>query len=166
MMAAFRMPTQRLQVLLFGLMLAGCGTVVPDASAEKAGEVPQTLGEAQALWSDKNIVSYQVTVQQTCFCTARLRQPMRVTVVDGKLVDVKGLEQPIQDKDQLTTSRLTIVGLFEFIEHSTQRDVHKLNVDYDARYGFPRYIDYDGHEMIADDEYQYELSDFRAGAAR
>lgn len=156
----------RMQALLLGLMLAGCSTVVPEASAGKAVEAPESLGQAKALWGNKNITSYQITVQQTCFCPADLRQPVRVTVLDGKMVGVKGLEQPIQDKSQLTASRLTIDGLFEFIEQSTQRKVYKLNVDYDALYGFPRRIDYDGHEMMADDEYQYELSDFRAGAAR
>lgn len=166
MMAAFRMPTQRLPALLFGLILAGCGTVVPDASAEKAVAAPAALARAQALWSDKNIANYQVTIQQTCFCPPNLRQPMRVTVVDGKMAEVKGLEQPIQNKGQLDASRLTIDGLFEFISQSTQRGVYKLNVDYDTRYGFPRRIDYDGHEMMADDEYQYELSDFRAGVDR
>lgn len=160
------MSTQRLPALLFGLMLAGCGTVASDASAEKAVAAPKTLGEAQSLWSDKNIVNYQVTIQQTCFCPSSLRQPMRVTVVDGEMTEVKGLEQPIQNKGQLDASRLTIDGLFEFISQATQRDVYKLNVDYDTRYGFPKSIDYDGHEMMADDEYQYELSDFRAGADR
>ena len=163
MMAVLRGQTHCLSALLLGLVFAGCGTVVPDASAENA---PETFDQAQALWSDKGIVNYQVTVQQTCFCPADLRQPMRVTVVDGKLVDIKGLEQPIQNKDQLDANRLTIIGLFEFIEQSEQREVHKLNVDYDPRLGFPRRIDYDGHEMIADDEYQYELSDFQAGSGR
>lgn len=165
-MAALQGQAHRLPALLLGLMLAGCNTVVPDASAENAARAPETLDQARTLWGDKGTASYQVTVQQTCFCPADLLQPIRVTVVDGEMVDVKGLEQLIQDKSQLDASRLTIAGLFEFIEQAVQREVHKLNVDYDARYGFPRRIDYDGHEMIADDEYQYELSDFQADAGR
>ncbi|WP_417513190.1 DUF6174 domain-containing protein [Marinobacter sp.] len=165
-MAALRGQTLCLTALFLGFVLAGCGTVVPDAAAENAGNEIETRDQAQALWRGKGIVNYQVTVQQTCFCPADLSQPMRVTVVGGKLVDVKGLEQPIQDESQLDASRLTIAGLFEFIEQSEQRKVHKLNVDYDPHYGFPRRIDYDGHEMIADDEYQYELSDFQAGSSR
>ncbi|MFT7338195.1 MAG: hypothetical protein ACI92B_001525 [Marinobacter maritimus] len=163
MMAVLRGQMHGLPAVLLGLVLAGCGTVVSGASAKNTLE---TLDQAQALWSDKGVVNYQVTVQQTCFCPADLRQPMRVTVDDGKLVDVRGLEQPIQDESRLDASRLTIAGLFAFIEQSEQREVHKLNVDYDPRFGFPRRIDYDGHEMIADDEYQYELSDFQAGAGR
>lgn len=160
------MPSQCLSALLLGLILAGCGTVVPDASAEKAVTGPGTLNEARSLWRDKNITNYQVTIQQTCFCPPYLRQPMRVTVVDGKMTEVKGLEQPIQKKDQLDARRLTIGGLFEFISQSAQRNVHKLDVDYDTDFGFPRSIDYDGHEMMADDEYQYELLDFRANIGR
>lgn len=166
MMRMFQIPKQYLAALLFSLTLAGCGTVVSDASAEKAALAPETLAQAQALWKDKNIVNYQVTIQQTCYCLSNLVQPMRVTVVDGKVMEVKGLEEPVENKGQLNTTRLTIAGLFEFISQAMQRNVHKLVVDYDAGYGFPRHIDYDGHEMIADDEYQYKLSDFEAGAGR
>ena len=55
-------------------------------------------------------------------------------------------------------------GLFGFIEQSAGRVPYKLEVDYDATSGFAKRIDYDGHELIADDEFQYELTDFRAGA--
>ncbi|WP_298449030.1 DUF6174 domain-containing protein [uncultured Marinobacter sp.] len=152
-----------MSVFLMALLLSGCGTAASDASTGKSENTPETLAQAQALWSDKGIVDYQITVQQSCFCPADLRQPVRVTVADGKLVDVTGLEQSIQDPGQLDVERLTVPGLFRFIERAEQGEVHRLTVDYDPRYGFPVYIDYDGHQMIADDEYQYELSDFQRG---
>ncbi|WP_309043687.1 DUF6174 domain-containing protein [Marinobacter sediminicola] len=164
MMALWSATPQRVSVFLIALLLAGCGTAASDASTGQPETTPETLGQAQALWSDKGIADYQITVQQSCFCPAYLRQPIRVTVADGKLVDVTGLEQLIQDPSQLDAERLTVPGMFRFIERAERRDVHRLKVDYDPRYGFPVYIDYDGHEMIADDEYQYELSDFQRGA--
>lgn len=89
--------------------------------------------------------------QQTCYQQA------------GKIVKVEGLEQPLQNRNLLDDQRLTVAGFFRFIEQSAAKNPHQLEVEYDPRYGFPRRILYDGHEMIADDEFQYELSDFRAG---
>lgn len=159
------MVTRRLSFLLSALLLAGCGATASNATADNpSGKAPENLQQAQALWNTEGSSTYQVTVTQTCFCPPDLRQPMRVSVSDGEVIEVEGLEQPLQQRDQLDTSRLTVTGLFGFIEQSAKRDPHKLEVEYDARFGFPRRIDYDGHEMIADDEFQYELTDFRAGS--
>lgn len=151
---------------LLVLLLAGCNATASDATADRSSDkAPETLQQAKALWSAKGISSYQVTVTQTCFCPPDLRQPLRISVSDGQVVGVEGLEQPVKQRNQLDTTRLTIDGLFRFIEKSTDRDPHKLDVQYDPGFGFPRHIDYDGHEMLADDEFQYELTDFRAGEA-
>lgn len=153
-----------LSLLLPMLLLAGCSATASDETADKsAGKAPENLQQAKALWSSKGTSTYQVTVTQTCFCPPDLRQPLRVSVSEGEVIDVEGLQQPIKQPDQLDHSRLTVAGLFSFIEQSADRDPHKLEVDYDASSGFPRWIEYDGHEMIADDEFQYELTDFRAG---
>ena len=117
------------------------------------------------MWNEKGASTYQVTVTQTCFCPPDLRQPLRVSVADGAVVDVAGLEQPMKHRENLDASRLTVDGLFRFIQQSAEREPHQLEVEYDARFGFPRFIDYDGHEMIADDEFQYRLTDFSAGEA-
>lgn len=157
---------RRLPLLFAGLALTGCGTTVSEAGAESTtGPAPVTLEQAKALWADHALENYQVTIQQTCFCPSDLRQPMRVTVSGEDIVKVEGLEQPLKNRELLDSNRLTVSGFFRFIEQSETRDPHRLDVEYDPRFGFPRRIDYDGHEMIADDEYQYELSDFRAGGA-
>lgn len=161
------MRVQGLSLLLSALILTGCGATASDATADKSPtKAPENLQEAKALWHAEGSSTYQVTVTQTCYCPPDLRQPLRVTVSDGEVVEVEGLEQPLRQQGQLDTSRLTVSGLFGFIEQSAKRDPHKLEVEYDSRFGFPRRIDYDGHEMIADDEFQYQLTDFSAGSKR
>lgn len=151
-------------LVVIGIAMSGCGTSVPEADADSARPPkPETRTQAEALWAGHAINRYQITVQQTCFCPADLRQPIRVSVSAGAIVKVEGLEQPLQNRNLLDDQRLTIDGLFQFIGQSAAKDPHRLEVEYDARYGFPRHILYDGREMIADDEFQYELSDFRAG---
>ncbi|EDM48116.1 DUF6174 domain-containing protein [Marinobacter algicola] len=155
---------QRLSLLLIGFALAGCGTSVSQAGAENTPlPAPETLEQAETLWAGHAMDGYQVTVQQTCFCPADLRQPIRVSVSAGEIVKLEGLEQPLQNRNLLDDQRLTVEGLLQFIEQSSARNPHRLEVAYDPRYGFPRHILYDGHKMIADDEFRYELSDFRAG---
>lgn len=149
---------------LLVLIMAGCGARAPEATADNAPETaPEGLQQAQAVWDAEGIKDYRVTVRQTCFCPPDLRQPLRVTVADGEVVEIRGLEQPLQQQDQLDRSRLTVAGLFRFIRQSAEREPHKLEVEYDPRFGYPRHIDYDGHERIADDEFRYELTDFRTG---
>lgn len=145
------------------LLLAGCSATAADATADRSPDkAPESLQQAQALWEIKGVTNYQITVTQSCFCAPDLRQPLRVSVSDGEVIAVEGLQQPLTQRDQLDNSRLTVPGLFGFIEQSAERDPHRLEVEFDARFGFPRRIDYDGHKMIADDEFQYELTDFRA----
>lgn len=160
------MLVRRLSFPLAVLLLVGCSATASDEAADKSsGEAPESLQQAQALWNAKGPSTYQVTVTQTCYCPPDLRQPLRVSVSGGEVVEVKGLEQPVKQRDLLDNSRLTVAGLFRFIETSSARDPHRLKVEYDASFGFPHHIDYDGHKMIADDEFQYELTDFRAGEA-
>lgn len=158
------MLVRQFAIPLLMMMLAGCSATASDAVADNSSrKAPENLSQAQALWEASNISTYQVTVTQTCFCPPDLRQPLKVSVADGEIVDLEGLEQSVNHSEKLDTSRLTVDGLFRFIEQSAEREPHKLEVEYDARFGFPRRIDYDGHEMIADDEFQYELTDFRTG---
>lgn len=160
------MLVRRLSFPLLVLLLGGCSATASDATADRSsGKAPETLQQAQALWNAKGTSTYQVTVTQTCYCPPDLRQPLRVSVSDAEVVEVKGTEQPVKQRGQLDSSRLTVAGLFRFIETSAERDPHKLEVEYDSSFGFPRRIDYDGHQMIADDEFQYELTDFRAAGA-
>lgn len=154
-----------LLLIMLVLILAGCGTRLSEAAADNpAAAVPQTLAQAQALWGANGASRYRVTVTRTCFCPPDVRQPIRVSVVEGEVIHLEGLEQPLHQPERLDTARLTVTGLFRFIEQAKKRNPHKLEVDYDASYGYPRRIDYDGHQMIADDEFRYELTDFRVSS--
>ncbi|MCK7551091.1 MULTISPECIES: DUF6174 domain-containing protein [Marinobacter] len=156
---------RRLSVTALGLWLVGCGAQVSDVIAKSPlDSAPETLEQAQALWDAHAVSGYRVTVTQTCFCPPDLRQPLAVSVAGGAVVKIEGLDQPLQEPHRLDSQRLTVAGLFQFIAESAKRDPYKLEVEYDSHFGFPRRIDYDGHPMIADDELQYELTDFRVNA--
>lgn len=146
---------------VFGLWvgMAGCSGALSSSPAESAQAAPETLAEARARWQSMGIESYQVTVQQSCFCLQEFVQPLRVTVREQQVQSVAGLAQPLTQADQLDRSRLTVEGLFAFIASAQGRDVERLDVHYHPHYGYPTEITYDGHAMIADDELHYRLSD-------
>jgi hypothetical protein len=85
---------------------------------------------------------------------------MRVTVREGTVIDVEGLEQPINHPDILDPRRLTIDGLLGVIDKA-RHSAETLVAEYDQRYGFPVRLEVDGSPFIADDEFSYRLSDFQ-----
>lgn len=141
-------------VLVVSLLAAGC------AGAGKDNTPVLDFQQAQAVWQAHGIDSYEVTLWQTCFCPPDLLQPMRVTVREGTVIDVEGLEQPINHPDILDPRRLTIDGLLGVIDKA-RHSAETLVAEYDQRYGFPVRLEVDGSPFIADDEFSYRLSDFQ-----
>ncbi|WP_404364753.1 DUF6174 domain-containing protein [Marinobacter sp.] len=148
-------PTTRFAVaLMLSLSVGGC-------SASNGDGAPLDLEEARAVWENRSIDDYGMTFQQICFCPPGLRQPLDVQVVDGQVKNVTGLEQPVEYPELLDAGRLTIEGLFRFIENTKLRDRGKLRVEYNQEYGFPALIEYEGDPRIADDQLQYRITDFQ-----
>ena len=155
-------------MLVITLLLAGCGSANSDAGGEGTMAIPPpgNLEDARKLWGEQGIEQYSVTAQMTCYCPEDLVQPIRLEVKGGTVVSSKGVNQPLENLTSKDAQRLTVEGLFQFIAEAESRDAHKLEVSYDRQYGFPTLINYDGHPMIADDERQYRLTKFDAGAVR
>ncbi|WP_150910724.1 DUF6174 domain-containing protein [Marinobacter halotolerans] len=142
-------------------VLVGCGSSAPRADGQVADvKPPENLDDARQLWRQSGVAHYVVTAQQTCFCPRELVQPIRLEVENGRVVAMEGLNQPLNHLSQADARRMTVEGLFEFIQKAVDRQAHKLDVSYDSEFGFPTHIDYDGHPMMADDELQFRLSDF------
>ncbi|BEH15791.1 DUF6174 domain-containing protein [Marinobacter shengliensis] len=141
--------------VILSVLLAGCAGAGKDVSP--AGSIE----EAKALWQSRGVMGYEVTIEQTCFCPPDLLQPMRVTVREGKVIDIEGLEQPLNHPDILDERRLTIEGLLDLVEQA-RGSADKLVVEYDPHYGFPASLEVDYSPFIADDEFSYRLTDFQA----
>ncbi|WP_342631104.1 DUF6174 domain-containing protein [Marinobacter alkaliphilus] len=143
--------------VILSLLLAGCA----GAGKDKDMSPVSTIDEARALWQSQGVKGYEVTIEQTCFCPPDLLQPMRVTVREGRVIDIEGLEQPLNHPDILDERRLTIEGLLELVEQA-RGSADKLLVEYDPHYGFPASLEVDYSPFIADDEFSYRLTDFQA----
>ncbi|MDX5337221.1 MAG: DUF6174 domain-containing protein [Marinobacter sp.] len=141
--------------VILSVLLAGCAGAGKDASPASSIE------EAKSLWQAQGVKGYEVTIEQTCFCPPDLLQPMRVTVREGKVIDIEGLQQPLNHPDILDERRLTIEGLLDLVEQA-RGSADKLLVEYDPHYGFPASQEVDYSPFIADDEFSYRLTDFQA----
>ena len=149
------------------LLMMGCSSAAStNGHTEAEPASPQTLEDARALWQEQGVEDYSVTVQMTCYCPPDVVQPLQMQVRDEKVVSADGSQQPLENLNEDDLRRMTIESLFRFIEDALDREAHVLEVSYDAHYGFPVRIKYDGHEMIADDERQYRLTDFKPGGTR
>lgn len=120
------------------------------------------LKNARARWLAHAPASYSYTVFRGCFCTSDARGPVRVTVRDGvaesRLYTETGAAVP-QNYAQFFP---TVDALFAQIDSLRTNRVARLDVTYDATYGFPTRIDVDVIAHAADDEFTYETSGFVA----
>lgn len=161
------MRLSRLALASAMVLLVGCGSAASSGGSKSPSVTPpDNLEDARKLWQQRGVGTYAITAQMTCYCPPDLVQPIRLEVEAGTLVSWKGLDRPLENLTSNDAQRLTVEGLFEFIDKAQRREAHKLEVSYDRQYGFPKRIDYDGHPMIADDERQYRLTDFDPGVTR
>jgi hypothetical protein len=56
----------------------------------------------------------------------------------------------------------TVDGLFGIVKRAQDQNYHRLDVRYDAEYGYPAKIDFDVLENAADDYVRYEVKAFES----
>ena len=87
--------------------------------------------------------------------------PLAIEVQNGEIVSMVasngGDMTPYQDTFR---KRATIESLFDMLDSTTSTRVYKLEVQYDAKYGFPTSIVIDPYRMMTDDATGYYVTDF------
>ena len=131
-------------------LVACSGTTSPD----------RELRAAQALWGQRGLTSYDITVTVSCECTAEMTGPVVVSVRD----DIVTSRTYVSNGAAVGLAHAelfpTIEGLFAKIEDARQRDAASLDVDYDPVFGYPSRIAIDYNRQYADDEIIYTAKDF------
>lgn len=134
------------------LVAAGCGLITGNDEDDSA------LRRAEVRWSRSGVQDYQVVVQRLCFCG--YTRPQRITVRFGNVVSNVDAEtgQPVVVLMNLMPD---VPGLFALIREAIEQNAHRLDVSYDATYGFPTFIDIDYIKNAVDDELQIRTSEFQ-----
>ena len=155
-------------------LLSGCMATVPSFPVQNDGVVqhpaPSTasyfianrdLLAAETKWRQNKPTYYSYTLQRSCFCTPEFRQPIAIEV-SGSTV-TKSTLQP--EGTALSLERrndaISVEGLFDIIHKAVDSKAARIDVQYDAHYGYPLSVSVDQNPQIADEEMYYTASEFK-----
>lgn len=156
-------------------LLSGCAATTPAFTGQQDGVVqhpaPSTanffianrdLLAAETKWRENRPTHYRYTLQRSCFCTPEFRQPIAIDV-SGSTV-TKSTLQP--DGTPLSLGRrgdaIAVEGLFDIIRKAVDSKAARIDVQYDAHYGYPLSVSVDQSTQMADEEMYYTASEFKA----
>lgn len=136
-----------------------------DSSTDTATQAEQ--------WGELGLDTYTYDLQQDCFCYGF--REFTVHVIDGEVSTIYGYDGDavaiiLDTENGVDASELfdvnldrfrTMEGWFEYIAEQEARDPFALTAQFDPTLGYltSTYTDY--HEMMADDEIGYTISNFR-----
>ena len=131
--------------------------------------VQQTLLENQQKWQQSGLTNYTFTVQKTCFCPLSDSLPIQFNIKDSVVVDsnydCSELQfirpEPLCDEKPDSRLNQTVESLFQIIQNGIDSNADQITVEYNPTYGFPSSINIDFIELAADDEINYQISNFK-----
>lgn len=137
------------------------GALVPLASCSPVDHELELLSNRQK-WEAAGVSSYELEMQQWCFCPDFITRPIRLVVTnsetslvyadDGSNVAQQALETPLIGP---------VPKMFEGIEFVIRNEPDDLEVIYSEDYGFPVSIVVDPISSAIDDEFGFFVSNFR-----
>lgn len=114
-------------------------------------------------WNDANVSQYRFQVGVSCFCPFGEVNPITVEVKDNQVISMMGANGvEILDTDPLYATLMnyaTVDNLFTWTGQALA-DADKVEVSYDATYGFPNKVAVDYITAATDDEIWVDVSNF------
>jgi hypothetical protein len=150
------------------IILTSCGGKNDDPSVITAtiNEDFSDIVDPVERWSAYNITNYSLEESRTCECLPP--NFFTVFIVDNKVADIEyNLSNDLyigrsegEIYDYTKNLAMTIDEAFLLIENS-KRMAHKIQIEYDARFGYPTQIFIDRDSLIIDDENLRGFSNLR-----
>ena len=136
-------------------MLDQISQVLTRVASQNFSKQTEDLVRAQKLWNSKNITTYTMVQERSCFCLEEYRRPMRYNI-NNSLVQTGTVRYNDKDKEQLAptiqTKLNSVSDAFAIIQDAIDDKVDSLEVTYDSISGYPTYIAIDYSVMMADEE--------------
>jgi hypothetical protein len=151
----------RLSAIALAALLAACSAPAGPPAGKPQVVEPQgqlTLRAARQRWRDSGHDDYRYVLRQECFCPREALRPVRVTVRDGRVVDLVP-EQGGDVPDGIRRNARTVPQWFDYIEDWRKRSPARLEVSWQPDTGVPSRILVDRHARMADDEIVWHLWD-------
>jgi hypothetical protein len=134
------------------LLLSSCSELAK--GRDWASSPPHDVRAAIALWHERGVHNYSMTLNRVCFCR---RGPDRVTVLNDKVVEVGGPAGKATGLPLEAEQGLSVVGLLDQIADLGDR---VSEVSFDPHYGYPTHVSADPMPNAIDDEFRYEITSF------
>lgn len=139
-------------VVLIGVVGLSWQTARPAAQSEAS----RALVAAEARWQANKPASYEFTIDVMCFCKLA-PQPPAFRVVN----DVPSATADLGESTDLYARYNTVPRMFSEIRRFIEQKPVKLDVKYDAAYGFPVSIELDMRSDMLDDELKVSVTNFK-----
>ncbi len=145
----------KLRALLFIpiLTLAGC-LFGPDGTSDE-------LSSNRNRWESQGWDSYEYWYQNTCFCPVEYVEPVTVLVRGGRVISARvvatGVYVPAESLDRYKT----VDQAFALVDDAIRRGAARVDVSYDAAFGYPTKVFIDYSAATADEEKGLAIRDLR-----
>jgi hypothetical protein len=114
-----------------------------------------------SLWKSQAIQHYRLNLKIGCNCPWYDLMPLIIEVKHAGIISmVASNGGDITPFLETFRNHGTIENLFALLDSSTSTRVYRLEVQYDASYGFPTNIVIDPYKMITDDATGYYVTNF------
>jgi hypothetical protein len=118
--------------LFAGAMLAA----IAIAGCREATSPGESLASARARWSVRGPASYDMVVSPSCECVPGTSGPVTVSVRNGVAISrTYANDAPVPA--EYAGAFPTVPELFDIIDAALRAGTRPIDVDYDARYGYP-----------------------------
>ncbi|PHX74622.1 MAG: hypothetical protein CK547_02395 [Chitinophagaceae bacterium] len=135
------------------LILQSCTKTVTKPFQTIKGDPTEQL----ALWKERNISNYEMTMKIYCFCIQGRVGPHHIVVENDQIKTVNDLPY-----DSTKTGPIqTINELYDIIEMGLASNPYNHSLEYNSIYNYPQKIYFDFSEQIADEEVGYEITEFK-----
>lgn len=115
------------------------------------------------LWHASGIVNYRMTVDVQKTGHAMPMGKFIIEVRDRKAVSIKLASDPTRDAMTERFSRYdTIDDIFDIIETAGVMRPDKMDIEYDAKLGYPKKLNLDPDVSVMDDELFFQVLQFEA----
>ncbi|WP_448270287.1 DUF6174 domain-containing protein [Nostoc sp. DSM 114159] len=105
--------------------------------------------------------NYSITVSNSCFCIPDARGPVVIRVRNGQPISVTSVATGKPVNPEFFQKYDTIPELFNVIQDAINRKAFNLDVEYNAKLGYPTKINIDYNSQIADEEIFLTIENFQ-----
>ena len=102
--------------------------------------------------------SYELTI--SCFCTSSYRGPHKIRIKNNMIIDYELISDE-ENNEELDIKQFTIDALVQRVDELTAQDPVIKDIQVHPDYDFPVSVYIDVDERIADEEWGYEIKNFK-----